>query len=159
MTSRSPSRTARNAPSISGAGARSDPIASTTMRGRVWLLFSSLLSDDLLATVLSTAHADAMRNTRRTAVSTRLNGGAVFARLLAPRRALMCSAGWPATSLLQCHVGLRRTALMPDHEGNFKPLSAARRGSIGFSHPQVPEFRSLPHWPHRPLQSSRHSGA
>lgn len=34
---------------------------------------------------------------------------------------------------------------MPDHEGNFKPLSAANRGSIGFSQVQVPEFRSVPH--------------
>jgi len=57
----------------------------------------------------------------------------------------MCSAGWAASSFLQGHGELRRAALMPDHEGNFKSLSAASRGSIGFSHLQVLELRSAPH--------------
>src|SRR5262245_62450051 len=122
------------------------------------LLFRGLLRDDRLAAVLPAAHAHAVRDARRSAVGTGLHHDVVRPRLLAPRRALLSGAGRPATSFLQCHEDLR-AAYVPAHEGIFKPLSAARRGSMGGSQVQLAVFRSIPHCGHSPLQVSAHSGA
>src|ERR1043165_6963999 len=121
------------------------------------LLFGSGLRDDLFAAILATRHADAMRNLGRSAVGAGLNHRVVLTRLLHPRRALVSSTGWAATSFLKCLDKLRRGRFVPVQEGNFKPLSAARRGSMGFSQVQVPVFRSIPHWGQRPLQDSLQS--
>src|SRR4051812_35276678 len=89
------------------------------------LLFGGGLRDDRLAAILTTRHTDAVRDLGGRAVGAGLNRGAVLARLLHPRRALMGSAGWAATSFLQCHGELRKETLCARSGGQFQALECS----------------------------------
>jgi hypothetical protein len=89
------------------------------------LLFGVGLRDDGLAAILAATHADAVRNFRRAAVGAGLNRRTIFARLLHPRRALMCSAGWAATSFLQCHDRTPKETLCARSGGQFQALECS----------------------------------
>src|SRR5262249_8967229 len=110
---------------------------------------------DLLAVVEAAGRAHAVRDAGRAAVRAVLDEREVLAGLLHPGGTLVTDAGRPATTLLQSHGCLP----IYSHEGSFKPFRAANLGSTGFSHVHGPAFRSAPHCAHRPLQSSRQSGA